>query len=114
MVADDTRWSEPDDLIREMARRIIEQFHPLKIILFGSFARGGAGPDSDADLLVVMPPNGSRRELAVKIDLALFGIPLPADIVVVAPEDVERGREQVGSFLRPALREGRVLYERGA
>jgi predicted nucleotidyltransferase len=96
-----------------MARRIVEKFHPDKIILFGSFARGGAGPDSDADLLVVMPTNGSRRELAVQIDMALFGIPLPADVVVVTPEDVERGRGQIGTFIRPALTEGKVLYERG-
>ena len=110
----DTRFSKPDARISEMARRIVEKFHPDKIILFGSFARGDAGPDSDADLLVVMPTNGSRREIAVKIDMALFGIPLPADVIVVSPQDVERGRGQIGSFLKPALTEGLVLYERRA
>jgi len=60
--------------ILEMARRIERSFHPERIILFGSHARGDAGPDSDADLLVVMAVNGSKRRQAVQIDLALQGI----------------------------------------
>ena len=59
--------------IEEMVRRIVERFHPEKIILFGSHARGTAGPDSDVDLLVVMPVQGSRRRKATEIDLSLIG-----------------------------------------
>ena len=57
--------------IEEMVQRIVERFHPEKIILFGSHARGTAGPDSDVDLLVVMPVQGSRRKKATEIDLSL-------------------------------------------
>lgn len=78
-----------DSRIEEMVARIAERFNPEKIILFGSHARGTAGPDSDADLLVVMPVEGSRRERANAIDLALLGIDMPADIVVVTPEELE-------------------------
>jgi uncharacterized protein len=53
--------STSEQKISEMVRRIVEGFHPDKIILFGSYARGAAGPDSDADLLVVMPVKGSKR-----------------------------------------------------
>ena len=53
------------DAIAEMVRRIVAQFNPDKIILFGSHARGEAGPDSDVDLLVVMQPHGSKRERVV-------------------------------------------------
>ena len=100
--------------IEEMVRRIVDQFHPERIILFGSHARGTAGPDSDVDLLVVMRVSGSKRKLATEIDLALAGTGLPKDIIVVTPDEVERYRNVVGTIIYPALREGRVLYERAA
>ena len=99
-------------MLAEMVRRIVAQFAPEKIILFGSCARGTVGPDSDADLLVVMPVPGSKRRQAAKIDLALAGIGMAKDIIVVTPEEVERYRDTVGTIIRPALREGKVLYER--
>ena len=49
-------------LIRRMVRRIVDQFDPEQVILFGSHARGKAGPDRDGDLLVVMDVKGSKRE----------------------------------------------------
>jgi len=98
--------------IEEMVRRIVDRFHPEKIILFGSHARGTAGPDSDADLLVVMPVEGSRRKQATDIDLALVGIRLPADVIVITPEDLQRDASRPGTVIHPALREGQVLYER--
>ena len=98
--------------IREMVNRIVDQFKPEKIILFGSYARGTAGPDSDADLLVVMPVEGSKRKRATEIDLALFGIDMPADVVVVTPEEFERQKDVIGTFVHPAVREGQVVYER--
>jgi predicted nucleotidyltransferase len=100
--------------IEEMVRRIVAGFDPEKIILFGSHARGDAGPDSDADLLVVMKVSGSKREKAVEIDLALAEIGLPKDVIVVTPEEVERYKDLVGTIIYPALREGEVIYERVA
>ena len=100
--------------VEEMVRRIVDQFHPERIILFGSHARGTAGPDSDVDLLVVMRVSGSKRKLATQIDLALAGIGLPKDIIVVTPEEVQRYRDIVGTIIYPAVREGRVVYERVA
>lgn len=100
--------------IMEMARRIVEQFHPHKIILFGSHAKGVASRDSDVDLLVVMPVSGSRRRLATEIDLALSDRQLPLDIVVVTPEEFESYKDVVGHILYPAVREGKVLYDHAA
>ncbi|ALA58311.1 nucleotidyltransferase domain-containing protein [Nitrospira moscoviensis] len=102
------------DSIREMVRRIAAQFHPDKIILFGSHARGQAGPDSDVDLLIVMPVKGSKRRKATEIDGALADRRIPLDLIVVTPEEFERARHQVGSVLRPAALEGLVLYDRAA
>ena len=103
---------DPQQAIREAVRRIVEGFAPEQVILFGSYARGTAGPDSDADFLVVMPVAGSKRRKAVEIDLALAGIGLPKDVIVVTPEEVERYRDVVGTIIYPALREGKVLYDR--
>ncbi|MBU4173299.1 MAG: nucleotidyltransferase domain-containing protein [Actinobacteria bacterium] len=100
--------------IEEMVRRIVGQFDPESIILFGSHARGTAGPDSDADLLVVMNVKGSRREKATEIDVALVGVGLPKDLIVVTPDDVERSQDRVGTIIHAALQEGTVLYERRA
>jgi predicted nucleotidyltransferase len=100
------------EIIAEMVRRIVEEFDPQKVILFGSYARGMAGPDSDVDLLVVMPVQGSRRQQRVAIRTALSGMGLAKDVFVVTPEEVKRYGDLVGSIIRPALREGKVLYER--
>jgi uncharacterized protein len=97
--------------IGEMVRRIVEGFHPVRVILFGSHARGEAGRDSDVDLLVVLPEAANKREMAVRIRRALADSPLPKDIVVTTPEEIERRGNLIGTVLRPALREGKVLYE---
>lgn len=102
------------DAIAEMVRRIVSRFNPEKIILFGSHARGEAGPDSDVDLLVVMAVEGSKRRKATEIDGALADRTIPLDLIVVTPEEFERARHQVGSVLRPASTEGLVLYDRAA
>jgi uncharacterized protein len=100
--------------IAEMVRRIVAEFHPEKIVLFGSHARGTAGPDSDVDLLVVMPVKGSKRQQMVAIDVRLAGVGVSKDVIVATPEEVERFRDVVGSVIYPAMHEGRILYERVA
>jgi predicted nucleotidyltransferase len=91
---------------------VVTGFNPLQVVLFGSRVKGTAGPDSDADVLVVMPVQGSRREAATAIDVALIGTDLPVDVIVVTPEDVARNRNLAGSVVHEALAEGKVLYER--
>jgi len=98
--------------IREMTRRIVEEFHPERVILFGSHATGRAGPDSDVDLLVVMPVEGSKRQKQIEIRLALHDIRVPKDIIVSTPDEFEWRREIVGTIEEPAAREGNVLYAR--
>ena len=87
-------------------------FHPLKLILFGSHARGDARPDSDIDVLVVLPEVSDKRRVAIEIRRTLIDLPVCKDIIVTTPEEIERRGNLIGTVLRPALREGKVLYER--
>ncbi len=95
-----------------MIKRLVERFDPDQIILFGSRARGTARPDSDVDLLVVLPFKGTKRAKQVEMRIALHDIRVPKDILVATPEEVARHRNIVGTLIYPALREGKVLYAR--
>lgn len=92
--------------------RLVSQFAPLQIILFGSQARGDARPDSDIDLLVVLPQVENKRMATVAMLRALSDLPVSKDVVVTTPDELARRGRLVGSVLRPALREGKVVYER--
>ena len=98
--------------IESMVDRIVSDFDPIRVVLFGSYARGDSGPDSDVDLLVVLPAVSDKREARVAIRRALADAPLAKDIIVTTPEEILRRGDVVGTALRQALREGVVLYER--
>lgn len=101
-----------DNLIAYIARTIVEHGNPRRIILFGSYARGDAGPDSDLDLFVEMETSLNYFDRAIAID-ALFGLHAwPMDIIVYTPEEVKQWTGQVGTMLTYVEQEGRVLYER--
>ena len=95
-----------------MTDRIVQQFDPLKIILFGSYARGEATADSDIDLLVVLSELTHKRETTIAIRSILADLPIAKDIVVTTPVEIAEYGDLVGPILRPALREGKVIYER--
>jgi predicted nucleotidyltransferase len=100
------------DLLQEITQRIRAVSDPEQIILFGSAARGEASPDSDLDLLVVKADVDSTRAEAARIYQALADLPVPVDVVVVRQAYVQRYGDLVGTVVRPALREGKVLYAR--
>jgi predicted nucleotidyltransferase len=98
--------------IDQMVQRIVERFHPDQVILFGSHARETAGPDSDVDLLVVMPVAGSKCEKQLEVRLALHDFKVPKDIIITTPEDFAWRKTIPGTIERPAGRDGKVLYAR--
>ncbi|MSQ97381.1 MAG: nucleotidyltransferase domain-containing protein [Gemmataceae bacterium] len=98
--------------IDRMVRRIVKKFKPDQVILFGSHARGDAGPDSDVDLLVVMPVEGSVREKRIEIRLAVREYHGPLDVILTTPEKFAWRKDIVGTIEYPASREGKVLYAR--
>jgi predicted nucleotidyltransferase len=99
-------------LLEEITQRILAVSNPEQIILFGSKARGDVGPDSDLDLLVIKDEVESTRAEAARIYQALADLLVPVDVVVVRKAYVERYGDLVGTVVRPALREGQVLYAR--
>ncbi len=106
--------SAQEDYLPEVVDRIVRAFQPLRIILFGSVARGEASPDSDVDLLVVVPEVWHRREQQVAIRRVLADLPISKDVIVVTPEEVEQSRWRVDSVVWPAVQDGKTLYERAA
>ena len=95
-----------DDIIR----RVVEVAQPEQVILFGSAARGDMEPHSDVDLLVVKD-GANRRSLSVRIRRNLYGVRAAVDVIVVTPGDLERFKDSHGLIIKPALREGTVVYE---
>ncbi len=98
------------DVVGELVRRIVEAVHPLRIILFGSAARGEVGPNSDIDVLVVMPEGVHRRQIAQLLYNQISGLGIPFDILVATPKDLEKHKENIGLIYRSVLREGREVY----
>jgi predicted nucleotidyltransferase len=98
--------------ITRMVKRIAARFQPEQVILFGSHARGDAGPDSDVDLLVVMDFEGAARDKQLEIRQALHDILVPLDVIVTTPEAFAWRKDVVGTIEWPAAREGKVLYAR--
>lgn len=97
-------------ILDDIIRRIVEVAQPEKIILFGSAARGEMNRHSDVDLLVVKE-GMHRRDMAGRIYENLWGVGAAVDVVVVTPADVERYKDSHALVIKPALREGRVVYE---
>lgn len=97
--------------LQAITRRIVERFRPRRIVLFGSYARDEAGPDSDLDLFVEMESDQRPPERAAEV-AALFGLRRwPMDVVVYTPQEVEQLRGVHGTLLSIIEREGQVLYE---
>ena len=89
---------------------IVSTYHPARIILFGSQARGDAGPESDVDLLVVFAGEVNPRERRAEILSLLRSMPFAKDVLVATAENV--ARPLIGSALADATREGVTVYER--
>src|SRR5438105_9015453 len=100
----------PMRVIRRYARAIAAEFHPDKIILFGSYAYGSPHEDSDVDLLVVMPAR-NQIDQAVRIRWRLAA-PFPLDLMVRTPKEMKWRLEERESFTTTVMSQGTVLYEK--
>lgn len=100
--------------VEEILGVILEVTDPVKVILFGSAARGDAGPNSDLDFLVIVPDEVHRRKTTQEIYENMLGIGKAKDIVVVTESDVEQYEDSPALVVSPALDEGEVIYDAAA
>jgi len=97
--------------IDEIVQKIVEAFHPRRIVMFGSRARGEAALDSDLDLMVEMETSLRPVERVMAVD-RLFGLrDWAMDVLVYTPEEVARSKDTVGTLTYTVVREGKTLYE---
>jgi len=101
-----------NETLHEVRERLVDGFHPNRIILFGSQARGTADDRSDVDILVVCSFKGKRRHLMLEMDRALSGLDNAFDVLILTPEEFQRDSLIPGTVGRYAKKEGKVLYER--
>ena len=92
--------------------RIVQELHPEKIILFGSYANGNPTPDSDVDLLVIMETDQPRVERSWTVSRLLIPRLFPVDILVKTRTEVEQALAKRDFFIREIVTLGKVLYER--
>lgn len=97
-------------ILDDLVRRIIAVAQPRRIILFGSAARGDMHPDSDIDILVVVPDGTPRRQTVQAIYQNLIGLRAAVDVVVATESDLHQYGDNISLVYYPALREGRAIY----
>lgn len=108
--ASQTPGHSTEALLDDVVRRIVSAVQPVRIVLFGSAARGAMGPHSDLDLLVIVKDGTHRRRASEAICRALRGVGVPKDVVVATVDDVREYGDNYSLVLSPALEEGRQLY----
>jgi predicted nucleotidyltransferase len=106
------QWIISNSELDKIISRIVEVAQPELVILFGSTARGTTGPHSDLDLHLIKTGRYNARKVAGRIYLRMQGIARPINLVIVTPQQVKDNQNSPFSVLYPALREGRVVYER--
>ena len=99
------------DQIKELSNRIVAEFQPERVVLFGSYAQGTPTPDSDIDLLIVMPFDGKPVEKSVEMRLRLRP-QFPVDLIVRTPDAVRKRLEMGDYFMRDILSKGEILHRR--
>jgi len=97
--------------IRELTERIVREFSPERIVLFGSHANGNPRPDSDVDLLVILPFEGKSFRKSLEI-LNRVNPRFPVDLLARRPDDTARRYREGDPLIREALDHGQVLHER--
>ncbi|MEX0746525.1 MAG: nucleotidyltransferase domain-containing protein [Rhodothermales bacterium] len=106
-------YTAEEEALTRIVDAIVRLANPERIILFGSIARGQAGPESDVDLLIVMPEGTHERRTAMKLYEQIRGVGRPFELLVVTPDTLQRYKDNPGLIYKKILREGKEVYARG-
>lgn len=96
--------------VHSVVERVVAEVQPLRIILFGSRAKGTPRPDSDIDLLVVMPDGSRRRPIARQLYRAISPPGVGVDYLVATPSVLTQHAENIGLVYHEILRTGREVH----
>ncbi|NLO05014.1 MAG: nucleotidyltransferase domain-containing protein [candidate division WS1 bacterium] len=102
------------EAVREVIRKIVEGYDPEKIIIFGSYARGDARPDSDLDVLVVKDTEERWIDRVVEVSLLCTPRVIPMDILVKTPDEVQHMLDRRSLFMHTIMNDGVIAHERKA
>ena len=106
-----TKSQSGKQFLQEVTRRIVRVAKPSRLLLFGSAVSGQMTKDSDLDILVVVQGPVHHRRMAQEIYRSLRGVGVAVDVVVATEEELQNYGQRAGTILKPALRDGRVIYE---
>jgi len=96
--------------IRRYCNAIAREFNPERILVFGSYAHGSPTPDSDVDVMVIMPPTRSRVRPSLQIRRRISA-GFPVDILVRTPREIDQRLRSGDSFITEVMSRGKVVYE---
>lgn len=101
-----------EENIKQIVNKIVKEFNPERVILFGSYAWGKPHPDSDVDLLIVKTdPQKNTREMAIELEKLLSKRDFPLDLLVYKPDELqEKINQERNLFLEDIVRNGKMLY----
>lgn len=97
--------------INEIIKKIVKNFNPQKIILFGSYSNGTPTEESDLDLLIIKDSDLPTRLQNRKVRKILGGLKVPVDVIVKTTEEFETYKDIIGTIVYPANKFGKVIYE---
>lgn len=98
--------------IKNIVNRIANKYHPEKVILFGSYAKGNYTNDSDLDLLIIKDTDLSKQKRNFEIYKLLRGSMVPIDILVYTQSEFDEEKLNKFSFLHSAIKTSKIMYER--
>ena len=101
-----------DQKIKEITQKIVKEHQPEKIILFGSYAWGRPGPDSDIDLFVIKKTKEPSLKRIEKLDKLFSRREFPMDFLIYTPEQVKNRLEIGDFFVKEIIDKGKILYDK--
>lgn len=98
------------EVVPDLVHRIVEAVHPIRIILFGSVARGEVGPESDIDVLVILPDKTDQNHALNSIYRGMRGLGFAVDALVISESDLVCVADDPWMVYRNVLAEGKEIY----
>jgi len=99
-------------LLKEVTDKIVRALKPEKIFLFGSYAYGNPGKDSDVDLLIIMESSERSAKRRIRVSRLFWDRPVPMDFVVKTPTEIAERISMGDFFIKKILTKGKVLYDK--